>query len=107
MTKPEFVKAAKNVAKYQCGINLPISEDNLISKDGCIFYFYYELASTFEDADDNEIECTNWYSVAQYEGDSYDQLIEIASGIDGRSGDHFLVNYKDWLVERKPNQRSL
>lgn len=102
MTKQEFVTASKNVAKYYSGVNLPLSEDSIMEKEGCNFYFFYELPSVYEDDDDNEIDCNFWYSVSNYSGSDNEDLIEYATGIDGRSGDHFLVNYKDWLVEKQP-----
>lgn len=104
MTKQEFITASKNVAKYYCGINLPITEESLMEKSDCIYYFYYELPSSYEDDDDNEIECTYWYSVSNYKDEIPEEGIELAMGIDGRSGDHFFLNYKDWLQERKPSQ---
>jgi len=100
MTKYEFVTASKNVAKYYSGVKLPFDENSIMEKDGCNFYFYYELPSTYDDNDDNEIDCVYWYSVSNLVGE--EETIEFATGIDGRSGDHFFVNYKDWLVERQP-----
>lgn len=97
MTKEQFVKASKNVARYYSGVNLPLDEKNIMHKDGCNFYFYFELDSCYEDDDDNEIDCVFWYSVSNYTDSEYG--IEFATGIDGRSGDHFMLDCRDWLED--------
>lgn len=101
MTKTEFVKAAKNVAKYYCGINLPVTEDNLMEKEDCNYYFFWEFPSEYVDNDDNDVECDFWYSVSNYKDVDPENAIEFSTGIDRRNGDHFFVNYKDWLEEAK------
>ena len=105
MIKEEFVAASKNVARYYYGIQLPLSVDTIMEKEGCTFYFYYELPSSYDDDDDNEVDCVFWYSVANYTDVRSEDGIELSMGIDGRSGDHFFLCYKDWLQERKPLQQ--
>lgn len=104
MTKKEFVTASKNVARYYYGVNLPLTEENIMEREGCIFYFYFELPSSYEDDDDNEIECVFWYSVSNYTEIASESGIEVAMGIDGRSGDHFFINFQDWMEARETRQ---
>jgi len=103
MTKEEFVTASINVANYYYGVNLPVTPENIMEKEDCNYYFYYELPSSYDDDDDNEIECVFWFSVSNYK-DHPEESIELARGIDGRRGDHFILNYKDWLKKREAPQ---
>ncbi len=100
MTKSEFIKASINIAKSHAGVLLPITEDKIVETDDCNMFFYYELESSYDDNDDNEVMCTYWYSVSNYRdmGDP-DNQIEFAMGIDGRRGDHFIIDIKDWLQD--------
>ena len=50
--------------------------------------------------DDNDVECTLWYSVSNYKDQRPEDGIEFATGIDGRSGDHFFISSKDWQEEK-------
>ena len=101
MTKEEFVTASKNVARYYYGINLPLTADSIMEKEGCNYYFYYELPSEYVDNDDNDVECVFCYSVANYKDTDPENGIELSMTIDSRTrGDHFFLNYKDWLQER-------
>lgn len=102
MTRQEFVTAAKNVAKYYYGIKLPVTEENLMETEDCNYFFMYELPSEYVDNDDNDVECVFWYSVSNFKNVESENGLELAMGIDGRRGDHFFLNYKDWLVEREP-----
>ncbi|MBQ0051911.1 MAG: hypothetical protein KBT11_07595 [Treponema sp.] len=104
MTKQEFVTASINVCKYYFGVNLPLTVDNIMEKEDCINFFYFELPSSYEDDDDNEIECTFWYSVSNYKDVASEEHIEVATGIDGRSGDHFFIKFQDWLESRDTKQ---
>lgn len=100
MTKEEFVTASRNVAKFYYGINLPITVNNLIPKEDCNYFYIWELPSEYVDNDDNDVECDFWYSVSNFKDENSEDKIELAMGIDGRNGDHFFLNYKDWLTER-------
>ena len=48
------------------------------------------------------VECVFWYFVSNFKNFFFFYGLEVAMGIDGRRGDHFFLNYKDWLVEREP-----
>jgi len=100
MTKEEFIKASKNFAKYNCGIKLPIDEKSLIEREDCNYFFFYEFPSEYVDNDDNDVECTYWYSFSNFKDQRPEDGIEFATGIDGRSGDHFFISSKDWQEEK-------
>ncbi|MBQ9909281.1 MAG: hypothetical protein IJP61_12570 [Treponema sp.] len=104
MTKEEFIKASKNFAKYYSGIKLPIDENSLIDREGCNYFFFYEFPSEYVDNDDNDVECTYWYSVSNYKDKRPEDGIEFATGIDGRPGDHFFISSKDWQEEKSTRQ---
>lgn len=104
MTKLEFVTASKNFVKYYFGVNLPLTTETIMDKDDCNYFFYFELPSEYVDNDDNDVECVFWYSVSNYKEISPEECIEVATGIDGRSGDHFYIKYQDWMEERTTKQ---
>ena len=79
MTKEEFIKASKNFAKYYCGIKLPIDENSLIERDGCNYFFYHEFPSEYVDNDDNDVECTYWYSFSNFKDQRPEDGIEFAT----------------------------
>lgn len=101
MTKHEFITAARNFAEYYCGIRLPAGEEGFIQREGCNFFFYYEMPSEYVDNDDNDVECTFWYSFSNYKDQRPEDGIEFATGIDGRSGDHFFISCWDWQERKK------
>lgn len=104
MTKEEFITASKNFAWYYSGIKLPLDENSLIEREDCNYFFFYEFPSEYVDNDDNDVECTFWYSVANYKDRRPEDGIEFATGIDGRRGDHFFISSRDWQQERERRQ---
>lgn len=98
MTKEDFIKASINIARSHAGVLLPITEEQVVSTDDCNMFYYYELESSYDDNDDNEVMCTFWYSVSNYKNvENFENKIEFATGIDGRRGDHFIIDIQDWL----------
>ncbi|WP_147614947.1 hypothetical protein [Treponema pectinovorum] len=97
MTKQEFVNASKKVASFYYGVNLPLDIDDVQESDEFKYFFMYEMPSSYVNQNDDDVDCVFWYSVAVYKEENAQDKIELSRGIDGRSGDHFFLNYKDWL----------
>ena len=95
-----FHRQNQDFAKYYCGIKLPVDENSLIEREGCNYFFYHEFPSEYVDNDDNDVECTYWYSFSNFKDQRPEDGIEFATGIDGRSGDHFFISSNDWQEER-------